>query len=486
MTTIQPKSVHSAINRATVDKLVTEGEAQKVPAAIIKDLLASSNPSETLKLAAQRLKDFLAPFHGGPENADGVRMDQAARYKLSDLADALERAGNELETIKGGAFSLVMGLASDDGKLQTGEITQLRKMAEKMVAGAPDPAAVAGTLKDILIAFEGRLEMAKVWGQGPTRDEVVSAQASRRMDALSTFLGGVIAQHLTGANGGTVDPDGEFAKGVKDMMSQGGGFGGNFALLALPGLVDAELGKYDSTGFSGPAKLKLDAQAEARGKELLKYVDSLPGDTSDIKERLYRLVAGTFCPPDMKDQLQQQLSSADSDELKGALERMRQQAKELEGTRSFSVRRERAAMQEGIGLIEGELARRAEASGLTRLDTPERRKAVVELLKSDANVGPMLQGGGKIDADKMVFLTWDQAREAAKKDFAPNVDLDSVLMNLAGAANSLRRDAVENHAFARVPLRVPGESEAFPATVVLRRSGNEWTPARVADGVVPF
>jgi hypothetical protein len=110
---------------------------------------------------------------------------------------------------------------------------------------------------------------------------------------------------------------------------------------------------------------------------------------------------------------------------------------------------------------------------------------VLAFLKADANISQVLAAGGKLDDTSVKLFTWNDARNAIAKDFGAGTNLDVVLSNFT-QANMLQRDIMENFAFARVKVALPGNNGDYPLTVVLKKDGAAWKPTRVADGGIPF
>jgi hypothetical protein len=360
MPRIEPTSVNAAMKGALKDSVVTKAEANDTIApAVLRDLVRSENPKETLLLAAKNLQAFLAPFSkNDSQEENGVRLPRDARYTLDQLADTLTQAAESLDQIKGGLFGTVFGIAMQDGMLTVTEARHLEGAAKKMLAGAGDPAAVARTLHSILADVDYALAQAGAFG-GPRREEAFPAATDKTMAKIHALLGTAIAKGLeSGAAVETLDPDGIFAKNVRTMVDASGY--GRMSLSELPRLVDAELSTFDATGLVGPGKLRMEQQADVRAKALVAFVEAMPNGSSkdDVLMGLHRYAFGTYVPPSAAQEFADQLKSADKAELEDVVNQMKKQLTENPSPKGYAARNEQKAIREGIALIEAEIANR--------------------------------------------------------------------------------------------------------------------------------
>jgi hypothetical protein len=359
MPKIEPTFVNAALKTALKDGEVTADEVKNnIAPAALKDLARSDNPKETLRLAAENLARFLEPFRTNDSQEEkGVLLARTARYSLTDLAETLSKSAEQLDAIKGGVFGAAFGLAIEDGQVSVTEVKHLQTAAKKMMESATDPAAAARTMRGMLLEVEAMLAQTALFGSA-TREEVFSADSSKALGKLNKLLGTAIASGLSTGTEEKVDPNGTFAKGIKDIV-EADGMGRGLVMAALPSLIDQEVAMFNADGLVGPAKLKMEQQAEKRASALMSYVDSLPASSGsdDVKFTLFRLVTGKYVPPAAADQFKAELTSVDVDELKGAIKGL---TKELEsGTgSSFTAVNQRKAIADGIALIQAEIERR--------------------------------------------------------------------------------------------------------------------------------
>lgn len=363
MPTIKPNHVSSTLRAATRDGVVSDKEAAAFTRAALKDLVHSDDGATTLKMAAENLRRFLEPFRERDSQEEGgVQLGRSTRYSLADVADKLAKAADELATLNMNAFQVAMALSIDDGKITAYEAKDLGRLAQKTVDSADDPAEAARTMRRVLLELETLFAQTAALGfGGPMRDEVLTATSSRELARLNAFLGHAIAQGLGAAGASeTVAPDSAFAKGVADI-AHADHMERRMLLETLPHLVDQELGMYDATGLTGPAKLKMEQQAEARGRALLAHVNDLAagGDVEDLQQALYRIVTGRFLPDDAMAELSAMVKTLPVEELEQGIAQFKRRVQELGGAQSFSVKNEKKGLLEGVALLEAELARRA-------------------------------------------------------------------------------------------------------------------------------
>lgn len=486
MTTIKPTNLNASLKAAVRDGEVTQQEAAKLTAAALKDLIKSDDQAATLKLAAENLSRFLEPFRARDSQEEGgVWLGRTVRYEVEDLVNKLTRAAEELTALTMNPFEVAMGMVLEDGKLSAYEAKDLGKLAQKLVDEADDPAAAAQAARRSLLQLESLFAQSVTFGMGgPTRDDVLTKTSSKHLATLNAFLGTAIAKGLDGAPNETVSPHSEFAEGIQQILDATP-MERNMLLETLPYLVDQEVGMYDATGLVGPARLKMEQQAAARGRALLAYVDGLGSDVDDIQQALFRIVTGRFLPDDAMAEFKTMVSTLPGDELRRGLEQFKGRAESLKGAQSYSVKNEVKGLLEGVALLEAELARRADLSGLSSIGSSAEAQAVLDFLAADPDVAAALADGAKLDGDSVKTFTWDEAKAAIKRDFSPDSDLDVVLQNMTGDATMFRRDLPDAYAFARVTIHLPDEPP-FPLTVVLKKGDDGFAPVRRADGGIPF
>lgn len=354
------RNVAAQFASITKDKMVDEKEVASLTPALLKDLIRNTDAKATLESAAKNLQEFLAPFAGSrvAPGRDVEFQSLDAKYKMHDLADALTRAGEQLARLDGGLFQIAMGLSVEDGKLSASEVKDLQKVAAKVVKESADPKVTAAKLKQVLVEFDSHLRNLASAGMGG-RDEVMDPAAQAAMGKLNAFLGATIAKHTSTVNPSVVDPNGSFAKGLKDALRDNGSFGPAAAVeLVMPSLVEAELGVFDSKGLSGPAKLKMDAMREERAGALMGFVNSLNLDDSGMTASIYRMLTGHFVPPQLATEFKTELKGMSVDDLKSQLQTFTRYQAEVPAQDTVAGRNNLAALKEGAALVQAELTAR--------------------------------------------------------------------------------------------------------------------------------
>lgn len=490
MSRIAAKNTASAIRSATRDNQVTEKEVGKLGRAVIKDLVAGSDqPEKTLKDCAARLGTFLEPFRANDlQEAGGVWLGREQRYDVSDLQSGLEKAADQLDEVDGGLFGMVMGLALQDGRMDAHEAGHLRKLAKKVVESSDDPDATAMSFRKVLLEMESAISHNVALDMGPGHSKYFTKGADKTLADVNAFLGQAIATGIKRPGEGLeIKPDSDLGKAFKELAEEDG-WGRAMMMETLPSIVDKELARYDSTGLTGPAKLKMEKQTAARAAAILSYVEGLntDGNSDDLVQNLYRITTGHFMPPAKMDAFKTVLQGMDSSEIRKGMKSFSERLDALAEGESFSMRNERAGLEEGLDLLEAELARRADVSGLSSLGNAASKAAVLNFLDNEPMIKAAIADGASIDRGSVKFFDWSEAKTAIKDDQGPQTNLDVVLGNWCQDYSHSSRDLPDMYAFARVAVSVPHENQPIPLVVIMAKGDSGWTPTRMAEGEIPF
>ncbi len=366
MTNITPKNLTVAISAATQAKVFTADAAQALTPGVLHDLANSDAPLQTLKLAAQNLRAFLAPFATAQTaDAGGVHLDRAVRHTLTDIADQLAGAAERLETVKGGLFGVAMGLSVADGVVTVQEAEAIGAIGERILADAQDPGATARLMRGMLAELETMFAQTAAFGSnalgsGPSRDEVFAPQSSAAMNRLNVTLGQTIAAGIKPDASQVVAADGAFAKGVRDAMNGDPMMRALMFEAGLPSLVQEQLAIYDSTGLRGPAKLAMDRESGKIAQALVAHVNAAaPGvDHEDLRATVFRLVTGEFLPADLMKKFTQELAANDVAALTKAQQGMQERAATFDVDGASTTKNLRKAWLSAAQIVGDHLATR--------------------------------------------------------------------------------------------------------------------------------
>lgn len=482
MVSIKPTNLQSAIKQASVDGRIDRKEFRSFSTAIIRDLAQSPNAKDSLHQATKNLLQYLDKF-----GAEGLMPTRPGTDKeIHNLAEGLYELANNLEKTAKDTFGAAMGISLQDGKITIIESKELGKLAEKLVKDSADPEATALQLREVVQGFRKHLVQANLTQKAEGKDGLIGKEATRQLGRINAFLGQTIARTVQPTAGQGVSEESDFAIGIKQALGDGWYAGDN--MEAVGALVDAELGRFNTEGLFGQAKLRLDKMADGRGAELLAYVDTLGlSDGHDLKEDLYRMVTGKFCPPEYMGEFQEYLTNAPLEEINEGLQQFGGDHREkMLGSLGSGVagRNWQKANDEVLGMLEARKTEMEAEIGIASLDTPERRAAVLDFLNNHENVKEALADGATLGKEVRIY-NWPEALAAIKNDYGDDTHLEVVLQNMI-QENVSFSEMPENYAFATIAMKDPENDVTWPFTIVMKREGDDFVPAEIAKNSIPL
>jgi hypothetical protein len=285
---INTKHTSHHLNRMGADNRVTGTEVKTLSSSVIRDLASAENGAATLKQLVKNLETFSTQLDAV---ADGTGSgpkptSPAVSMNINDLASELSDVVYELEQFGVAGLLLAgLGVALSDGRITVNEMTEIDHLAASVVESASDKSGAAVALRKILSILEGQ----RLSDDDGALSDFMSRTAEKGYHKMDVGLARTIAQHID--TGGTlnIDKNGIFAKevGRLDAWTMD---------MVLPAMIEMELRPYRSEGLMGPAKGKMDAQAEAHGRALLAFVQADSDISPDIFNGMFPMITGKPFP----------------------------------------------------------------------------------------------------------------------------------------------------------------------------------------------